>query len=161
MMKLWATVLLLTLTACATGYKSKGWMGGFSETWLAPDVAIVEFAGNGFASPERAADFALLRAADLTVAAGYRYFLVSDAGSGEATSYHYQPGTTTTLIQQPTARSPISATTTTTPGYMTAVTRPRSRLAVMMFAEPPEGQRPFEAAFVQRSIRSKYGMDEL
>jgi len=66
----------LLLTACATGYQSSGFTGGFKDTQLAPDVFRVSFSGNGFTSSDRVQDFALLRAAELTLANDARYFAV-------------------------------------------------------------------------------------
>jgi len=62
------------LASCATPYTSNGLLGGYSDTALAPDVYRISFQGNGFTSPERTQDFAVLHAADLTLSHGYGYF---------------------------------------------------------------------------------------
>jgi hypothetical protein len=49
-------------------------LGGYSDTALAPDVYKISFGGNGYTTQERATDFAVLRAAELTLSHGYRYF---------------------------------------------------------------------------------------
>jgi hypothetical protein len=59
---------------CATPYQQSGYRGGFTETRLAPDIFAISFAGNSFTSPERVSDFALLRAAELTLNNGYNRF---------------------------------------------------------------------------------------
>ncbi len=66
------------LSGCATSYQQKGFTGGYSETQLAPDVFRVNFQGNGYTSSERAQDFALLRAAELSLERGFRYFALLD-----------------------------------------------------------------------------------
>jgi hypothetical protein len=61
---------LAFLCSCATPYKSNGIAGGYSDTALAPDVYRISFQGNGYTSRDRAQDFAVLRAADLTLSHG-------------------------------------------------------------------------------------------
>ena len=43
---------------------------GFSETQLDTNVYTVRFSGNGYTSPSKAADFALLRSAEITLMRG-------------------------------------------------------------------------------------------
>ena len=79
MTRLVALVLgALALGGCAsaTGYQSAGADGGYSELQLAHDMFRVAFQGNIYTSQERVADMALLRAADLALAHGARYFVV-------------------------------------------------------------------------------------
>jgi len=53
---------------------SRATEAGFTETRLAPDIFAISFAGNSFTSPERVSDFALLRAAELTLNKGDNRF---------------------------------------------------------------------------------------
>ena len=56
------------------------WGLGFSETRLAPDVWRVMY--RGYYIPEaQAGDYAMLRAAEVVRAAGYRYFVVENERS--------------------------------------------------------------------------------
>jgi len=57
-----------------TPYQQSGYRGGFTEARLAPDIFAISFAVNSFTSPERVSDFALLRAAELTLNNGYNRF---------------------------------------------------------------------------------------
>jgi hypothetical protein len=70
--------LTLTMASCATPYQSTGFVGGYSDTALAPDVYRVSFQGNGYTSLGRAQDFAMLRAADTALSHGFRYFAIVD-----------------------------------------------------------------------------------
>jgi hypothetical protein len=45
----------------------------------APDIFAISFAGNSFTSPERVSDFALLRAAELTLNKGDNRFTLLNA----------------------------------------------------------------------------------
>lgn len=77
MLRFIAIALLVPLmAACATGYQSSGFTGGFKNTQLSPDVFRVSFSGNAFTSSDRVQDFALLRAAELTLANNAQYFTV-------------------------------------------------------------------------------------
>lgn len=73
---------LALLAGCATQYQKQGLTGGFDETQLTPNVLRVSFKGNGYTSPERAADLALLRCAEMTLQSGFSYFAIVDAKEG-------------------------------------------------------------------------------
>lgn len=66
----------LTLAACATPYQPMGALGGYSDIQLNADTYQITVAGNGYTSSDRAQKIALLRAADLTLKAGYQRFVV-------------------------------------------------------------------------------------
>jgi hypothetical protein len=64
------------LAGCATAYQPMGFSGGYSEVQLNADTYQILVAGNGYTSTDRAQKIALLRAADLTIAAGFKRFVV-------------------------------------------------------------------------------------
>lgn len=83
----------LSLTACATPTRYQPAVSptavGFSELQIERDRYRVTFRGGGGASAAQIADYALLRAADLTLGSGYEWFVVdqryteaSGSGSG-------------------------------------------------------------------------------
>jgi hypothetical protein len=45
----------------------------------APDEAVVTFSGNGYSSPDRVREMALLRSAEVTLQHGCRYFVVTNS----------------------------------------------------------------------------------
>jgi len=63
-------VLLVLLAGSATSYQPKSFSSGYSETRLREDVFRVSFNGNGYTGRERAADFSLLRSAELALENG-------------------------------------------------------------------------------------------
>jgi hypothetical protein len=76
-------VAALLLAACATQptvyQPAAGPTGvGYSEQRIEPGRYRISFRGGRGAPPEQVADFALLRAADLTLAEGYDWFRVAD-----------------------------------------------------------------------------------
>lgn len=123
------TVLVL---ACATPYQRAGYAGGYSETRLAEDRWIVDFWGNGYTSGARVRDFTLLRAAELTLDNGFRYFAILEAEASVDTSV-----------------------TGDADGVRT-VQRPRSGIVITCFRERPSAVDALDAVFVSRSIRAKY-----
>jgi hypothetical protein len=51
---------------------------GFADSLIAADQFLVTFQGNGQTKPARANDFAMLRAAEITLQHGFNYFAVTD-----------------------------------------------------------------------------------
>lgn len=86
--KLLALVLFGTaaLSACTTAtpyqpyrpHSAGGVHGGYSEQQLAPDQIRVRFHGNSMTSRDRVEGYMLYRAAELTLQAGYDWFMTID-----------------------------------------------------------------------------------
>ena len=149
-MKRIAWILLLALAGCATAYQEKGLTGGFSDTLLAPDMFKIDFTGNGFTSSERASDFAMLRAADISLNLGCSYFAVL---TGQDKSINMGSiGMSSVAWNQNNAW----ATSSVFP-----VMKPDSSLLAKCFkVQPPAPTYTFNARFIEQSIRSKYGISQ-
>jgi len=136
-------VLFLAFVFCsgATPYKSHGIAGGHSDTARAPDVYRISFRGNGYTSRERAQDFAVLRAADLTLSHGYRYFAVVNETQGGSSGMINTPGYSYTSGSPVTAGNYAfgNAHTAYVPGVSIPIYFPESGLLVRCFRERPEG----------------------
>lgn len=150
-------VSVLLIAACATGYHGKGFSGGFSETQLAPNAWNVRFGGNAYTSGERAADFTLLRAAELMLENGYSYFIITDSGSSVETGSYTTP--TQTYGNANIVGNSVYGSSTTYGGQTYTYHKPSSAMAVVGYREKPDYPMVYEAAFVAESIRSKYGME--
>jgi hypothetical protein len=150
----------LTLASCATQYTGSGFAGGYSDTQLAPDAFRISFSGNGFTSSDRAQDFALLRAADLTLAHGFHYFAIVNEAQGGSTSSITLPGSSYTTATATGYGNTAygSAVTTFVPPTNIPVFKPRSGLLIRCFGERPPGGYVFDAQFLSRSLRAKYGI---
>ena len=150
----------LLLTACATGYQSTGFTGGFKDTQLAPDVFRVSFSGNAFTSSDRVQDFALLRAAELTLANDARYFAVISSADQSRTDTHVTPGSsqTTGTVSAPGNIGYYSGTTTYSPPQVHTYYKPGVGMLIRTFQTKPEGDFVFDANFIANSIRTKYGI---
>ncbi|MCC7266355.1 MAG: hypothetical protein IT546_03330 [Caulobacteraceae bacterium] len=85
------------LSACATAtpyqpnIRGQQVSGGFSETQLEPDRFRVNFAGNSLTSRETVEGYLLFRAAELTVAEGYDYFVIVDRDTDRKTRTYVEP----------------------------------------------------------------------
>ena len=143
------------MSGCATGYHGSGFTGGYSETQLAEDVFRVSFRGNGFTSSERAADFTLLRSAELVQEHGYSYFVIVDESESVSRSTYTTP--TNTTGSATVTGNTVSGTATTTGGQTYTVTKPRARNTIIGMRTKPDGFS-YEAEFVIASLREKYGL---
>jgi len=155
-----AVAAVSAVFGCATPYQFKAFRGGYSETQLAPDVFRIYFRGNAYTSTERAQDFALLRAAELARERGFAYFAVVDETSSSSVHTYTTPGHSSSsgsaLVTGNIAT--YSGQTTYYPGQTLLMYKPQTGLVVRYFAEKPQGVYTFEAAFVEDSLRQKYGL---
>jgi hypothetical protein len=152
--------LAVCLSGCATSYHSKSYTGGFSETQLAPDVFRVYFRGNGYTSGERAQDFALLRAAELTLQNGFTDFAILDENNSTTTQSFTTPGQAYTTGSGYANGNMVSYSsfTTYTPGQTYTFYKPQSGIVIKCFQAKPDGISSFDAAFLQQSLKKKYGI---
>jgi hypothetical protein len=143
--KLGLLVLASVLASgCATSYQAKSFTGGFSETALSPDTFKINFSGNGFTSAERASDFAILRAADKSLAMGCNYFSVMNENDSASVG-------SVSIGSGGWGHRSVWATSTTMP-----VVKPNSSLLVKCFLTQQAGTASFDANFIAQSIREKY-----
>lgn len=80
-----ALIMVLVLSfvsGCATSYHKAGFRGrGYQDIQLQTDEFQVSFAGNVKLSQAKARQYALRRAAELTIEHGFDYFVVTSEGS--------------------------------------------------------------------------------
>jgi hypothetical protein len=145
----------LLLTGCATPYQREGATGGFSETQYADNVFQVTFKGNGFTAQEIAADYTLLRSAEVALEHGFAYFVVVDA-------QRYSEYATYTTPRHTYASATAYGNTaygsaTTYGGHTYLIAKPHSSNVIACFKEKPE-VFSFEARFLIQSLKQKYGL---
>jgi hypothetical protein len=109
--------------------------GGYSETRLAPDIARIVFLGNTSTSKERAQDLAMLRAADLSLQAGFHYLEVLNE-----------------LDEQQSNGSEAAS-----PGAL-VVYLPRIELMVHFLNDKPTGKIVFDSAYLMSTLKLKYNI---
>ncbi len=155
-----ATVLL---AGCATTYQQNSFTGGYSEIQLGENIFQVSFRGNGYTSRERASDFSLLRSAEVALENGFRYFVIVESEKGSKVGAYT---TSTTSYTTGSAHGSGnyaygSATTTTYGGQTYFISKPRATNTILCFKEKPEiNGLVFDAEFVAKSIRQKYGLNK-
>jgi hypothetical protein len=127
-----ALALAAALAGCATPYQSLSWpLGGYEEVKTGEKSYMIQFRGNGVTSLTTANDFARLRAAELTLERGFRFFTIP--------------------TDQKLADSEQGAG---------IVAKPTVALAVQLFATREEaGPFAIDAAAEQRRLRAKHALD--
>lgn len=153
-------VVVVFLQGCATNYQSKGLTGGYSETQLDENVFNVTFRGNGYTSRERAADFTLLRSAELTLQSGYKYFAVIDANSYTSNSTYTTPTTShTSATVYGSGNYAYGSATTRTSGSQTFnIVKPSKSNTIVCFKDKPENVFSYNAEFIYKNITQEYGI---
>ena len=74
---IFTSLQLLLLAGCSTSYHQKGFFGdGYSDYRVNQDKFAVIFRGNEYTDSEDVRRFAMMRAAELTLQNGFRYFTV-------------------------------------------------------------------------------------
>lgn len=159
MRRLIAAVAALVLTACATAYGPISGNFGYTHTRLAPNVFEVTFRGSAATRPEQAADFALLRSAELSLAYGYRFFVIVGSRSDISTSTYTMPGYSTTTTTGNIAGNSVMARSTTThnPGQTVDFELPRTTNRIIASKDRPDVNGVvYDAQFIWDEIRAKY-----
>jgi hypothetical protein len=119
--------LLLFAAGCSTSYHQLSMSGGYTETELADDQFRVVFRGSGYSRYEQANDFAMLRACELTLERGFKYFELTE----ESLRHHSVPGAL-------------------------GIDEPYKRLEIRCFKEKPEGVEVLDAAVERQLLQQKY-----
>jgi hypothetical protein len=168
------TCSIIGLSGCATSYKSNGFTGGYTNTQLTPDVFRVSFRGNAYTSPERAQDFALLRASELTLQHGFICFAIIDEQNSTTTQTYTTPSQSETTAYgtgesygnvylnpyggtyEGNSSLSVHSTTTYSSGQTYVFYKPRTGLLIRCFQKKPDGIFTFDAVFLQQSLKQTY-----
>jgi len=151
-----AVMSSLICVACAS-YQPDGLSGGYSETRLWDNAFHVTFAGNAYTTQENAEDFALLRAAELTLENDFSYFAILDSANWTSTSINTSHSSSTANMSAHYG----SAKMQQQGGQTSTSLVPHAELDVELFNAMPQGyELVYEAKIVQQSIRTKYKIDE-
>lgn len=150
-------ILLLTLTllaGCATPYQPQGATGGFSELQLDSDSWRITFNGNGFSNAQRAQDFAMLRACQITLEHGFTCFSIIRQQDQTEHSQFTTPGSTYTTAN--VYGNSYQSTTTYYPGQTYNINKPSSGLVIKAYASKPDEIGTYNAAFLQTQLANMY-----
>jgi len=147
-------LVAVLLGGCATGYQEKGHSGGYSQTRLDKNVFKVNFKGNGYTSREKADDFAMMRAAELTLESGYQYFSIAESSYDPRKTSMSSPVYATTNVNSYGNNS--QSTTVLSGGETYDVSRPEITKLIICYSEKPNNILSFEAKYVLDSLKGKY-----
>lgn len=153
----WLTCLpVCLLVSCATPYQKLDYTGGHQFGRTGTNTFVVAFLANAYTPYRKASDFAWLRAAEVTLEHGYKWFTVVGERdvSGEGSMQLPTVSSTTGVYSGNT----FSATTTHMPATM-HLKYPGTELAIECYMEPPTGahvSKSYDAAVVVKDIKKKY-----
>lgn len=106
---------------------------GYSDSQLQPDIFRVNFKADNDTHKERAYDFVLLRAAEVTREHNFSYFaIMRSSNPATASSYYYNASQAYDFY---------------------AFNKP---MMIRCFAAKPDGVDAFDAAFLEKSLKEKY-----
>jgi len=142
------------LAGCATPSQAAGSGGGYSEADLGENQIRVDFHANGFSSPSRARDFAVLRAAEICRDRGYTYLRL------ESTRIKSDD----VVIDLPAVTYYGKNFTVDVPPREQNVARLYADLIVTLLKEKPAGEQvqggqTFEASYLIGILRRLYDLD--
>jgi len=164
-----ALLWVVLLAGCATAYQKEGLTGGFDEAQLDQNIVRVTFKGNGYTSRERAADLALLRCAEITLADGYQYFAIIDTQQASRKAILSTPSQsyTTSNVAGSVYGSGNAAygsatgtsQTITHAGLSYAISAPSATDTIVMLHDRSEVHGyTYDAQFLYNSLSQKYGV---
>src|SRR5882724_6813468 len=153
---------VLSLTACATAFRPYSFLGGggWREVQLADNTFKVTFEANGYTSDTEATDMALLRSADLTLANGFKYFVIGVASEDSRTGSFTTP--TTTSVNLTSYGNTTTGTAQTSGGQTFFFSFPAPSFTFTCFTERPTFQVTiYDASLIAKSMRKTYGIRPL
>jgi len=131
-----ALVLCFALAGCSTPYQGMGFAGGVEAQQMSADTYRIVARGNGYTSPTTIQDYALMKAAETTKAAGGTHFLIVSANDASRSNLVSTPGQAQTSVYGNTAY------TTFWPGSTYQVIRPGQDTYIRVITVPPGTQPP-------------------
>ncbi len=137
------------LSGCQTQYQEMGATGGVTAAPITNDTYRISSRGNGFTDPTTIQDYSLLKAAEVTLAAGGTHFLVVTANDATNRSVGSTAGTFQTNVYGNTAY------TTYNPGVTYDIVKPGQDLIVQVLKLPSGAASPpgsFDAQQVYNNI---------
>lgn len=149
-------IMAVILSSCATTYE-----GGTKSQQIADNIHRVSMRGNAFTDTAKANDFAILKAAEITIDNGHRYFVVTNSQDATRHTTYTAPGssssTTNTSLSGSTFGNYFSGyassdtTTTYTPGQTYNFTKPGVDMMIETFKDKPYGSS-FDALQVTKYL---------
>ncbi len=146
---------------CATGYQRRMFLSGYRDLPIRDDIHWVTFHGNGHTSEDRAADFALLRSAEVALERGCPFFVILENETHSDVSTRTSPMVTQTVGNIDSFGN-VNATSFTSGGSTHVRRMPRSHMVVRILKERPDddGDLVYDAVQIRRRLRAQYNLDQ-
>ena len=126
-------LVLFGTVACSTQYGEMGFTGGVESQRIDSRTVRISARGNGYTSSGTVQEFALLRAAQDTLGAGYQYFGVVGSDNASQLESIVTPGHAQTTVYGTTA------ITTYSPGQTMEFVKPGRDVLIRMFSAAEVG----------------------
>lgn len=151
-----ALLLTVAVAGCATAYQPYGLSGGFSEQYRGENAYRIRFEGNGYTRAAHVQEMAFLRAAELTLEKGFRYFVVLSEGADSRTIHALMPSTTTHRGSI-NSFGQLRGTSTTMGGMAIPIDMPSADLSIYMAQDIFSDKYVFhDAQDIVRNVGPKY-----
>lgn len=151
-----ALAVAALLAGCATPYQNDSLIGGASETQLSATQYRVRFRGNAHTTPERAADYCLLRCAEIALREGFPCFAIVDERTRVDHTTWEQPGAYQADLRR-TGPNTYRANVTGGPTTWNYA-RPTADNTIVLLGTEAKGPSVYEAAFITKSVKARYGI---
>jgi len=155
-------ILIMLVGGCATRYGSQGFKGGYADVKIQDDIFKISFKGNAYLGSSKCQDYTLLRAAEVALENGYKYFIILDEKSGTQQYSHTTPVTANTYGTANVygSSATYSGRTSYSGGQTYNFNKPRSNLMIRCFKEKPEDSfiMLFDAKQIKNNLRLQYNL---
>ena len=128
-------LLTLIISSCATSYQRKAYHNGYSDLQMDKNLFQVAFKGNSHTSMERAVDYALLRASEITLDNDFRYFSIIKGDRYVVEDFHHY------IFSHPTHR----------------YAKPRVNFKIRCYNEKSK-KYSYDAVILENSVKGKYNI---
>ena len=150
-------------TPSDTAWPLEGWdcRGGYSEIQLDEEIHQVRY--EGATSPAQNQDFALLRAAELTLERGYGNFIVIRGGSGQETPTNPTTYTPPKVSCDANGRHCVTQGGSWIGGGSYVASTSSYTLTIRLIRKRPRGEGPVihDAVSVAQDLRLKYHLERV
>ena len=153
---LYSLLAVALISSCATSYQSQGMTGGYVDTQLSETLGKVSVNGNGYTSATTVGDYALLRASELTLEKGYKYFVVASDDQSSKSHVAKFGGNSARTYGNINSNGSFNATTNySTPTYV-PINKYENTLIYEMLNEKVEGAFVYDAQLIYDSLSAQY-----
>ena len=153
---LYSLLAVALISSCATSYQSQGMTGGYVDTQLSETLWKVSVNGNGYTSATTVGDYALLRASELTLEKGYKYFVVASDNQNKKSGVATIGGNTATTSGNIDSFGNFNARTNYSSPTYVPINKYENTLVYEMLNEKVEGVFVYDAQLIYDSLSAKY-----